>query len=480
MPSLHSQPAQPKIATQRHGIDLTATYDLHERLFQLWCKEPQRLYQARDVSMRYLRENGVRFESSRELPAATSALMLDSEDVTLLETISETLHDLVETAVDWVLADRSRLAEYFPAHLRMAPYFAKTRGLQTWQGYSRYDAVITQKGELKVIELNSCCPAGFAHAAICNDAAISGLQSLGLEDELESRHAATLESGSLVDELLAIEREAGLPVGLVALVNDENYLHNELELLKAQFEDRGRTARIVNAMDLTYRDGVLRHDGDFISLSYNKIRVSTPDSSNHCWRAGFEKRYAPFLSAVVDQAFVSVNNLVAATIAEDKTLLEVLHAPAFQKTLSGDQRDFITRHVMWTARLQPGKVLLHGEEIDLLPYLLEHKDRFVIKPANEGRGFGVTIGAASTTAAWEAACRPQANLPCVVQEFAAPASLPVLYHGGDKADLLPVEMFITVAMGIIRGQYRGLFSRISPEAITNVGKAGIIQAVLQQ
>ena len=61
--------------------------------------------------------------------------------------------------------------------------------------------------------------------------------------------------------------------------------------------------------------------GEPISATFNKLRISTPRSPNHCWCDGFEERYASFLSALADNAVTSINNLCALTVGEDKALL---------------------------------------------------------------------------------------------------------------------------------------------------------------
>ncbi|MEO2034199.1 MAG: hypothetical protein ABGZ35_19155, partial [Planctomycetaceae bacterium] len=190
-------------------------------------------------------------------------------------------------------------------------------------------------------------------------------------------------------------------------------------------------------------------------------------------------RYAAFLAAIRDGAMVSVNNLVAATLAEDKELLGLLYDQSFRAELSNSDRSFIDSHVLWTARLAPGTTLYRGDMIDLLPYVREHREQFVIKPANEGRGFGVTVGRHASDEDWGDACSPSSDLPCVVQEYAEPIALPTLIPGCLDAQqrMAAPEMQQTISMGVIRGEYRGLFARVARDPVTNVGQSGMIQAV---
>lgn len=49
------------------------------------------------------------------------------------------------------------------------------------------------------------------------------------------------------------------------------------------------------------------------------------------------------------------------------------------------------------------KTLFHGQEVDLLPFTLENRDRLVIKPNDEYGGKGVVIGWETNSVAWEQA-----------------------------------------------------------------------------
>ncbi len=457
-------------------ITLAPTRELHEQLIACWKTDPAAFAVGCVEANRALDRRGIAFEQTHSMSMAISALVLDPAAVASLTSATETLHGLVERALDWVLGSPDRLQRYFGDHRRIFPYLAKTRGLHTWQGYSRYDAAITPDGQIKIIELNTGCPAGFLHAENFSCLTREAIDSLALDLSFRLNGFGTIPPGVLIDELLAIEEEAGVPKAMVALVNDENELLNELSLLADAFRQRQRDARIVAAGELEFCDGQLVCSDVPVSLTFNKVRVSTENSPGWNWKAGFEHRYAGFLAGITGGATASVNNLAAMTIGEDKALLGVLLSPDFQAQLDPSQREFLAEHVLFTARLQDGPVNWQGETIDLLPYVRQHREQFVIKPANEGRGFRVVVGKHCTDGQWQAACQLDENLPGVVQEYAELATLPVIDPRGETAQI--VEMYLTVGLAVIRGRYRGLLSRVSANPVNNVGLKGIVQAVL--
>jgi hypothetical protein len=359
----------------------------------------------------------------------------------------------------------------------------KTRGQSRWQEVSRYDAVILPDGGIRIMELNTGCPAGFMHAedfSKVTESAIEGLHiessDLNADFRWHCGEYGTIPGDALVNELLAIEAQSGLPPGMIGLVNDENQLQNELELIAEAFRRRGREAAIMNAADIRMENGQAVWQGQPVSLLYNKIRISTENSPKHHWKPGFESRYAGFLEVIHQDAAVAVNNLAALTVAEDKSLLEILRLPEFASTLSEEERQFVNDYVLWTARLTDRPIDWRGQTVDLLPFVRANRDKFVIKPANEGRGFGVVVGKYATDAEWQATCEMSADLPSVVQEYAEAARLPVVRILGDD-HLEALDHHLTVGLAMIRGQYRGMLSRISAHPVTNVGREGVVQAV---
>jgi len=461
------------------GINLTPTKDLHARVAQARRADAAQFLEAGRQADAYLAENEVCFEIAKKIPATMSALLLGADDQQLLQTVSEQLWSVVEQALDWVIESPERLGRFFSDHRRIFPYLNRVAGLETWQGYSRYDAAVTPRGEIKVIELNTACPAGYQMTQYFNDAASVGLKSLSpdIAADLEEATNATIPDRVLIDELLAMEAASGITPGLVGLVNDENQLHNELSLFVTSFDRRGREARVIDAAEIGFRDGAAYHGDDRLSVTYNKIRVSTEDGPMHHWGPGFETRYEGFLAAQAAGAMVSVNNMAAASIGEDKGFLAVLQNDEFQSRLTGDERSLIDRHVLWTRRLTSGTTRWQDEEIDLLPFVEAHRELFVLKPANEGRGFGVLIGPFCDEDQWRAACRENRQAPYIVQEYAEMVRLPVIDPRSDSAE--PTEMFLTLAMAITRGRYCGVLARISPNPVNNVGREGVVQAVLR-
>lgn len=464
-------------------INLEATNRLHQQLIASAAMDPLGYRNVSRHAMEVLAEHGTKFEGDKTMAFALSALCLDRVSMGAMQTLAESLHDIVETALDWIFASPARFERHFSDHQRLRPWLQKTRGLTSWQAVSRYDAVILPDGGLRIMELNTGCPAGFMHAeefsnvtqAAMNDLSLQGAD-VGLGLGLQPGQFGTIPGDALVKELLAMEAQAGIPQSQIGLVNDENGLRNELELIAQAFRRHGRDVEIMNAADIRQENGQAMWNGRPVSLMYNKIRISTAESPMHHWSPGFEDRYAGFLDVISKDAAVAVNNLTGLTVAEDKGLLEILRLPEFASELTSEQRQFVDDYVLWTARLSDRDIDWHGRTVDLLPFVRSHREKFVIKPANEGRGFGVVVGKYATEEEWLAACEQSADLPSIVQEYAEAARLPVVRMQSGQS-LQVVDHHLTVGLAMIRGQSQGVLSRISANPVTNVGREGVVQAV---
>jgi hypothetical protein len=361
---------------------LAATTTLHDELARVARRDPGRVRQALLAGDRALRQQDKSFNGQKDLPVALSALVLSPDDAETLRQFAITLHEIIERAMNWLWADPARLARHCPDQRRMFPYLRRTAGAATWQGYSRYDVVVDAAGQLHVIELNTGCPAGFMHAQAFTHATSEAITWLDGSLLPPTARSGTIARTALVSGLLAAEARAGITPGLVGLLTDENCLTHELDLLSEEFARRGRSAAVLDARDLAFRDGRLASPRGPLSLAYQKFRISVPTSENHCWREGFEQRYAALLAAIQADAIVAVNNLAALCVSEDKSLLGLLAEPEVLAELTPIQRQFVHDHV-----------IQRFVEPATLPVISERDGQIVVRPMFLTLGLGVVEGA---------------------------------------------------------------------------------------
>ena len=241
----------------------------------------------------------------------------------------------------------------------------------------------------------------------------------------------------------------------------------------------GRKTIIACADELECINGYLCYKGERISMAYNKMRVSTENSQRIGWKRGFQKRYAAFLEAHQRGTFVPVNNLCALTIPEDKSFLEIFHDDDFRKTLSHHERQIIDTHCLWTKKLTAEVCQCPDSDgkVDLLNYVSKNKNKLVIKPSNESRGYKVYIGNETPQHLWDQViAQHNAVEPLVVQEYVAPCQFPV--RNIKDESFVTENMYNTLALAMVDGDFTGFISRISRNAVTNVSKEGFTQPTI--
>ncbi|MEM1294235.1 MAG: hypothetical protein AAGH89_02650 [Verrucomicrobiota bacterium] len=459
-------------------IDTRPTLDFHERVKEIALKDAESLHRALVQSndeMARFGDSGL--DSKQILDAALTAFLLDRPGVETLYQLATTLHHLVEKVLDHVIDSPELLQTHFPSHQRIFPYLKKTAGTDNWQVISRCDLAVTPGGEIKVMELNNGCPGGYIVSRHLIEPSTQALERFGFGEEVAGWSSVTVEPSAIVETVLKLESNSGLEPGVIGILFDENELRFELDELAREFEKSGRRAKVADARKLEYRDGRLFDSEDYLSATYNKFRVSTPDSPNHCWRAGFEDRYPAYLKAQNEGTVVTVNNLCGMTVAEDKGFLGLLRRPEFLALMTVEERALVHQCVPWTERLEDREMEIDGALVNILEHVRSNKDRYVIKPANEGRGFGVLIGKSATQEEWDAVCRIDPILPCIVQDYVELISMPV---GNVRSGEFAIDpMYLTLAIANADGKPHGLVCRISGELVTNVSQRGFGQAAFE-
>jgi uncharacterized circularly permuted ATP-grasp superfamily protein len=109
----------------------------------------------------------------------------------------------------------------------------------------------------------------------------------------------------------------------------------------------------------------------------------------------------------------------------------------------------------------------HGETVDLVPYIVDRRERFVLKPNDEYGGTGIVLGWEVDNAAWQRAVRSALDQPWAVQErLALPEeTYPSLVDG--RVTFAP--RLLDTAPFVFQGAFvDGCLSRLSTTTLINV------------
>ena len=325
---------------------------------------------------------------------------------------------------------------------------------------SRVDTFfVTERGGLRLTEYNAETPASPAY----NDALAEVFYGLPVMREylrkyevrpLPSRHGVM---HALLD---AYQQWVGHREAPRIAILDwrEVPSYSEFVLFAEYFRSQGLECIIADPREVEYRDGRLMA-GDFhITLIYKRVLISELVT-----RGGLDH---PVIRAVLDGAVCMVNPF-RCKILHKKASLAVLSDERNADLFNMNELAAIDAHIPWTYRVEDRRARYRGQAIDLLPYIFEHRENFVLKPNDEYGGKGILLGWEASAEEWGQGIQVALQEPYIVQErVAIPSeSYPSMIDG----HVTFIDRMLDTNPLIFYGSYMdGCLSRLSTEALLNV------------
>jgi hypothetical protein len=184
--------------------------------------------------------------------------------------------------------------------------------------------------------------------------------------------------------------------------------YSEFMLFQEYFHSQDFECVIADPRQLEYQGGTLLVDGITpVHLIYKRVLISELVN-----REGLEH---PVIRAVKDHAVCMVNPF-RCKLLHKKASFAVLSDEVNADLFTPQERRAIEWFIPWTRLVRERHTRLDGQEIELLPYLADHKDDFVLKPNDEYGGKGIVLGWETGQAAWESALKAALNEPTIVQQ----------------------------------------------------------------
>ena len=224
------------------------------------------------------------------------------------------------------------------------------------------------------------------------------------------------------------------------------------------FKSQGLECIIVDPREVEYRNGQLV-SGDFhITLIYKRVLISELIE-----RGGMDQ---PVVRAVRDGAVCMVNPF-RCKILHKKASLAVLSDERNAGLFSDAELEAIEAHIPWTCRVEERHTRYHGQVVDLLPFILEHRENLVLKPNDEYGGKGIVLGWETDPGGWVQALQTALTEPYIVQERVAIPSEPFPSVINGRLEL--IDRMLDTNPFVFYGDYvDGCLSRLSTQALLNV------------
>jgi hypothetical protein len=239
--------------------------------------------------------------------------------------------------------------------------------------------------------------------------------------------------------------------------------YSEFVLFQEYFESQGYACIIADPREFEYRNGQLLADGIMpIDLIYKRVLIS-----ELVQRGGLEH---PVIRAVSDHAACMVNPF-RCKILHKKTSLAVLSDEANRHLFTAEEARAIDAHLPWTRTVVERRTLFEGREVDLLPFISQNKDDFVLKPADEYGGKGIVLGWEVDQGQWDTALRAALAEPTIVQQRVPLPSEP--YPSLVEGQVRIFDRMLDTNPYIWYGDYvASCLTRLSTAALLNVTAGG--------
>jgi hypothetical protein len=330
---------------------------------------------------------------------------------------------------------------------------------------SRLDTfIIDDDAEMKLTEYNAETPAGAAYGDALADAFIDlpVMRAFARRYEISpipARHGILHVLLATYEEWLG-RRE--LP--RIAIVDWPDVpTVTEFEMYRDYFHSRGIDCVIADPREAEYRNGRLSF-GDSEPVDFVYKRVLIHELVDQC---GID---SPMVQAVRDGAVCMANGF-RCKMLHKKASLAVLSDEQNAHLFDVEERAAIDAHVPWTRTVIERKTRYNGKEVDLLPFIREHREQLVLKPNDDYGGAGITLGWTVDGAAWGDAIARALAAPHIVQERVRIPYEP--YPSMVEGSVQVVERMLDTAPFVSYGEYmEGYLTRLSTAALLNVTAGG--------
>ena len=411
--------------TMARSVDLTREAAEHA------ITDPEDLNQFRDKMNAYLRSE-VDPEFFSHWNVIPSPFVVDEAECRGLFDQAIALHDAVEFVLDAYMDGQPEVRALYDRYDVLSDEFSKCAA--TWQGWGRYDFLLSDGARPVFIETNAAMASGMLPMNYLNEfyrhhvpeGIAPGGERVPLPyDDFSRGGEVVLQHG----------RSLNMNDGCVAILIDGNKKFHEAGMLVKSLHAAGCESAVVASMDdVTEHDGRLWVYGEPIALAFMKVRLF---GAVHKWSAEAFREHGWFFDAVKRGELVALNCLAAETLAEDKIVFAAMRLKSMMEQMDDRLRHVVDHHTVPTYPLEDGPIILDGQEVDLVETALGDRGNWMLKPRNDYRGSGVTSGRAVSAEEWEALLRKEMGKgDYLLQQRVDHVDLPVALPDGRGAEVV--------------------------------------------
>ncbi len=220
----------------------------------------------------------------------------------------------------------------------------------------------------------------------------------------------------------------------------------EFEEFKKAYEEKGYNCIIADPRDLKYKDGNLYHEDYKIDLVYRRIvTFELIERSDEI---------KDFIQAYKDRA-VCVIGSIRSQIVHNKIVFKILHDEYTLNLLSDEEKEFVKEHIPLTK--------VFGGEEDVFQYVLNNKEKYIMKPFDLNASRGVYTGRDFSQEEWEAKLKDSWESDYLYQEYCDPYTRDFIVYENGEAIIKEFKQII--GLFLYNEKLTGLYTRIGENNI---------------
>ncbi len=320
---------------------------------------------------------------------------------------------------------------------------------------------------LKFLEFNCDSPGGTGYADVIHRGFLDMFQrnDLGGNWEISNRHRLLQLANTLSTcyEEWRLRKDPDRPTTPFVVVSDWRDVGTipDINITIDHLRDAGLEADFADPRDFELRDDGLYLGDRRVDVLYKRVIVK-------------ELVENPDTQAVKDaylRGQICMVNSPRSVIVGNKKIMAALHHPDARQIFTNAELHAIRDHVPWTWILREDKADFHGFRVNLRDFVIDNKDRLVLKAARSYGGKDVFLGFETSSEDWKVLCDKHIeNKDWVVQQLADIPKELFPEIGEDQCTMKLLNVNINpLAFG---GEYAGAYSRVSPKNVINVSYGG--------
>ncbi|HWQ56321.1 MAG TPA: circularly permuted type 2 ATP-grasp protein [Bryobacteraceae bacterium] len=323
----------------------------------------------------------------------------------------EVLIGAIDRMERMVLSNPALLArlELLPAEKMLAGI---NPGYDALEVASRLDSHLCN-GSLHFVQYNADSPSGAGYAEALGDIFFDSPPM----KEFRKRYSLTRVGGRkhLLTALLKAYKQFGghskPNIAIVEFRPPHRSGRSEYEIFRDAFQEEGCNVEIVSPDQLEYRNRILRKGSYEIQLVYRRVSVQE-------FLMRFDLSH-PLVQAYREHAVCVVNSF-RSELAHKKAMFGLLTDETLTAKFPNVERKAIREHVPWTRLVEQTKTTWQDQVIDLPEYILENREKLVLKPNDDYSDQHIFFGWELNASGWERALKQALRFPYVVQQRVEP------------------------------------------------------------